>query len=216
MIAKCARRLFQSYPSTDYEDKKAAVASYIEVLSGYSEVVVEFVTSNTTGIQRRVKFPPRIAELVEACDEAAAHIAKYARYQNWGKSQTAMLEGPPVHRPSEEEMLAKYGPNYGLNPNHGAEERKEAGMNFTAEQLANAAEQCKRLNETFEQPVTHRSFKEPAQPEKWVQQSHDWEKVIAAYKADPSRMQALYDTPHMNRKGKGPLPEPKPDPEPSE
>jgi hypothetical protein len=113
--------LFTAYPSNDYEDPKGALATYIEVLSGYSDVIVAHVTSNKTGIQRRIKFPPRIAELVSACDEAAAFLERLKRYSNWGRNNQA-IEGTKDPRPTRAQMLAKYGPNYGLDESLGENE----------------------------------------------------------------------------------------------
>lgn len=108
--------LLSAYPTNDFDDPKAALASFIEVLSGYSDVIVQHVTSNKTGIQRRSKFPPRIAELVAACDEAASIIEREKRYTNWGRDNRKEIEGPKGPRMTKEEMEAKYGPNYGLDP----------------------------------------------------------------------------------------------------
>jgi hypothetical protein len=38
------------------------------VLEQYDDAVIRWVTSPLTGIQRQCKFPPSIAEVVEACD----------------------------------------------------------------------------------------------------------------------------------------------------
>jgi hypothetical protein len=116
-ITKCARILFSAYPTSDYDDPKGALASYVEVLSDYSDVIVQHVTSNKTGIQRRSKFPPRIAELVAACDEAASRIERHRRYVNWGRNNQSAIEGPQAPKPSYDELIAKYGPNFGLDPN---------------------------------------------------------------------------------------------------
>lgn len=106
--------LLSAYPTNEFDDPKAALASFIEVLSGYSDAIVQHVTSNKTGIQRRLKFPPRLAELVAACDEAASILERTRRYQNWGRPQE--IEGPKGPRMTKAEMEAKYGPNYGLDP----------------------------------------------------------------------------------------------------
>jgi hypothetical protein len=108
--------LFLAYPRSDYDEPDGALASYVEVLSGYSDVIVQHVTSNKTGIQRRSKFPPRVAELVAICDEAAEAIERRRRYENWGKNDATLLEGPKGEKPTLEELKAKYGPNWGLTP----------------------------------------------------------------------------------------------------
>lgn len=119
MITKHARVLFLAYPRSDYDDPDGAVVTYGAVLEDYSDGIIAFVTSPKTGIQRRLKFAPRVAELVTACDEAAAILERTRRYSNWGRNQTLAIEGPTVPKPTHEELLAKYGPNFGLDPTGG-------------------------------------------------------------------------------------------------
>lgn len=116
LTTKHARQLFLAYPRNDYDDPEGAIASYVEVLLGYSAGIIQHVTSNKTGIQRRMKFPPRVAELVTACDEAAAYLERTKRFENWGKNDPTLLEGPKVEKPTLDELKAKYGENWGLTP----------------------------------------------------------------------------------------------------
>ena len=113
LIAKQARVLFLAYPRSDYDDPDSTLATYVSVLEGYSDVVVEHVTSPKTGIQRRSKFAPRVAELVTECDRAAADLAYQIRFKNWGNNHPA-IAGPKVRRPTLEQMHAKYGKDWGL------------------------------------------------------------------------------------------------------
>ena len=108
--------LFLAYPRSDYDEPDGALASYVEVLSGYSDAIVQHVTSNKTGVQRRSKFPPRVAELVAACDEAAHAIERRKRYENWGRNETLMIDGPKADKPTLAELKAKYGDNWGIDP----------------------------------------------------------------------------------------------------
>jgi hypothetical protein len=103
--------LFKSYPKSDYDDPDNALAQMLEVLNGYSLAIVEEVTRPATGLQRTCKFPPRIAEIVEACDAAAARVARFSRYANWGQRQ---LEAPSGPKPTPEEFAARYGTSNGL------------------------------------------------------------------------------------------------------
>jgi hypothetical protein len=114
LITKHARVLFLAYPRNDYDEPDGALATYVSVLEDYSDAIVAFVTSPKTGVQRRIKFPPRVAELVEACDEAAAALERSRRYANWGCNNVKAIEGPQEPKPSHDEMIAKYGPNFGL------------------------------------------------------------------------------------------------------
>lgn len=127
--------LFLAYPKSDYDEPEGALASYIEVLSGYSDVIVAHVTSNKTGVQRRSKFPPRVAELVEACDQAAQAIERRKRYENWGRNGL-LIEGPQDEKPTLDELKAKYGDNWGLDPTGGEIKPKPTFTAPNRDQLA--------------------------------------------------------------------------------
>lgn len=65
------------------------------VLERYSDDVIRAVSDPRTGIQRRCKFPPSIAEVVEACEAEATSIATRARYASMPRpAPRALLEGP--------------------------------------------------------------------------------------------------------------------------
>lgn len=90
------------------------MASLGMVLEQYPDEVVIYVTDPRTGIQRKAKWPPTISEIVEACDQHAAYLARIDRFKNWGSANTLMLEGPKSEKPTLEELQAKYGKNWGL------------------------------------------------------------------------------------------------------
>ncbi len=110
------------------------------ILEQYPDEVIKFVTDPRTGIQRRSKWPPSIAEIVEACDECATNIKRRERFTNWGKNNVdafgnivAQIEGPPpAKKMTKEEMEAKYGKGYGLT------DPKEAPPPLTREEITSA------------------------------------------------------------------------------
>lgn len=167
------------------------------------------VTHPVTGLPSQKVWLPTVKEVRDACEAAWEPIRqnelRLKRIQEQLEMRERMDRG---EKPTLEQLQAKYGPNYGLDPKFGeGKERAVAGVNFSPEELERAAEQAKRDKVAFDQPLTHRAFEEPAQPEKWVRQSPSWDRITQAYQADPSRLDALVNTPFMNRKGKGPLKE---------
>jgi hypothetical protein len=70
LIAKQVEILFSAYRRADYEDPRGFVVQLGTVLEDYPEEVILQVTSPKTGIQRRLKWPPSLAEIVEECDRA--------------------------------------------------------------------------------------------------------------------------------------------------
>lgn len=80
MITERVRLIFSAYRRDDFADPDAFAVQLGVVLEGYTDEVIYAVTSPRTGIQRRSKFPPSIAEIVAACDAEATAIATRARY----------------------------------------------------------------------------------------------------------------------------------------
>lgn len=64
--------LLAAYRKDDYADPLGFVTQLGVVLEKYPEWVVRYVTEPTTGVQRTSKFPPSIAEVVEACEDIYA------------------------------------------------------------------------------------------------------------------------------------------------
>lgn len=87
------------------------------ILERYSDAVVERVTSPLTGIQARCKFPPSIAEVVEACDAEHRSDSYAAEYDARSHEQLREREKherdddlePLEHRRNvTERILAEY------------------------------------------------------------------------------------------------------------
>lgn len=117
---QCQKMLFSSYRKDQYDDPDSFMLHLGMVLEQYPDEVCRFVTDPRTGIQRRIKWPPTISEIVEACDEHAGHIARVERFKNWGGGNDRLLEGPKVQKPTAAEMAEKFGAGYGLDPAPGA------------------------------------------------------------------------------------------------
>jgi hypothetical protein len=107
--------MFSGYRTSDFADPAGAALSMCSVFEDYSDEIIKFATDPKTGVQRRCKWPPTINEVVAFCDEKIEYIAKMNRFKNWGKSNTALLEGPQEPKPTLEELKAKYGENWGID-----------------------------------------------------------------------------------------------------
>jgi hypothetical protein len=71
--------LMGSYRKSDYHNVQTFIATLTEILAQYPPEIVEYVTDPKTGLQRRLKFPPTPAEVVEACAAEIAWRTKIAR-----------------------------------------------------------------------------------------------------------------------------------------
>lgn len=74
--------LMASYRKADYHDPDGFLATLGAILEQYEPAIVEYVTDPLTGLQRRLKWPPSPAEVVEACVAEIAHREKVQRYSN--------------------------------------------------------------------------------------------------------------------------------------
>lgn len=79
----------------------------LTVLSAYSPEIVREVTSPETGLQRTCKFPPRVAELVQACDALVARNLRHSRFRDWGLRDPD--PAPTEPKLTKEQLLARYG-----------------------------------------------------------------------------------------------------------
>lgn len=78
-MAAAIRRIFSAYRKDDYADAKGFTAQLGVILESYPPTVVDYISSPHTGIQRRSKWPPSIAEIVEACNDRLGYEVGIAR-----------------------------------------------------------------------------------------------------------------------------------------
>ena len=76
LIVRCTKQLFSAYRADQFADAEGFVKSIGEVLRDFPDEVIEHVTSPRTGIQRRLKWPPSISEVVEACEQHQDYLAR--------------------------------------------------------------------------------------------------------------------------------------------
>jgi hypothetical protein len=113
---RAAKLLLGCYRTGEANDPETFGAAVAAVLSAYPLDVVRYVCDPRTGLPGSSKWMPNPAEVKAACDEQLAWLAKVERFQNWGKppADQKRITHEEKPRPTREEMLAKYGPNWGL------------------------------------------------------------------------------------------------------
>lgn len=87
-----SRQVLSSYRRDDFAEPEGFLVQLGMVLERYPDDVIRFATSPLTGIQRKCKFPPSIAEIVEECDKEVARTEMIKRY------------GPPIDVGREREL----------------------------------------------------------------------------------------------------------------
>lgn len=110
-LADKIKILFSSYRLDQYPEPKSFLAQVGMVLEQYDAAIVAHVTSPLTGIQRKCKFPPSIAEVVEECERVSIEMAEAARR----RATKVNLNREPIRRdkpkPGEDydSMFKQYG-----------------------------------------------------------------------------------------------------------
>jgi hypothetical protein len=106
-----------SYRRDDYQDPETFVKGLIAVLARYPESVMVEVTDQARGIPSKLKWPPSLAEVVEACDKAMAPLERQRRRDEVFGQRREAIAPPSRKRETIEEMCARNDDiDYWLNP----------------------------------------------------------------------------------------------------
>ena len=104
------KMLFSAFRLDQYPEPEGFMAQAALVLSNYEEDVVRYVTHPLTGLQARLKFPPTISEITEACSARVKALAQQAELEAWRerkrKSDEIKALGGPTY--SAERVPGRY------------------------------------------------------------------------------------------------------------
>lgn len=114
--ARCAKILLGCYRTGDANDPEVYVQSAISVLGEYPIEVMRSVCDPRFGLPAKSKWLPTMFEIKEACEDGMAPFYRRQREERLAQERKAALSAPPIHRMTREEMVEKYGPNWGLHP----------------------------------------------------------------------------------------------------
>jgi hypothetical protein len=110
LAVKRARLLVGCYRREDFSDVEIAGRAFVSVLARYPESVVIAVTEPATGIPSKLKWPPSIAEVVNACNEEMAPILReFDRKMVAHRHARLLAAPPPGPKMTIAEMEAKLG-----------------------------------------------------------------------------------------------------------
>lgn len=99
MITRFAKMIFSAYRRDEFADPDGFVMQLGVVLEPYQDAVIQTVCDPRTGIQRRCKWPPSIAEMVEACEAEATSLETRRRYAAIPKPEMKRLAAPKITTP---------------------------------------------------------------------------------------------------------------------
>lgn len=109
-----ATRLYSCYRKEDAAAAETMLDAAAIVLASYSDEVMNAVTHPVTGIPGRIKWPPNIAEIREACETAIAPIRRdQERRRRLDESRRLTAEAPH-ERMTMAEIHVRHGTDYGL------------------------------------------------------------------------------------------------------
>lgn len=110
--------LLGCYPQSTAHDPKTYMMALAAVLCEYPAWVVERVSDPRTGIARRIRFLPTVAELIADCEEllqpVRAERHRRAVIAQQLAERKAIAAPTRADRPTLEELKKRYGPNWGL------------------------------------------------------------------------------------------------------
>jgi hypothetical protein len=73
---RCQKALFSAYRADQYADPEGFMLSLGAVFEQFPDEVITYVTDPRTGIQRRIKWPPALSEVIEACEEHQTYLKR--------------------------------------------------------------------------------------------------------------------------------------------
>lgn len=95
------RTIFSAYRKADFADPDGFVVQLGSVLEDYPDWVVAQVSHPKTGIQRKSKFVPVIAEIVTACEEAYSPVRYAEQWDARAQQQAAERQALPPSQHSK-------------------------------------------------------------------------------------------------------------------
>jgi|SRR5579859_1013667 len=112
-----ARLLLGCYRTGDANDPETYVAAIAATLARYSEQIITDVTHPVSGLPSRSKWLPTVKEVFDACEEIADRDRQQVARERRIAEQLAAREEQErlaAHKPSLDQLKAKYGENWGL------------------------------------------------------------------------------------------------------
>ncbi|MGA7810304.1 hypothetical protein [Bradyrhizobium sp.] len=87
-------QLFGCYRKGDANDPEVYTAAVAAIFSEYPASIVDYVCDPRTGLPRRSKWLPTIAEITEACDARTAYVEAIAGLSRIAEQNRAIIADP--------------------------------------------------------------------------------------------------------------------------
>lgn len=114
--------MYGCYRREEAADATVMLDAAAAVLADYTPDVIRYVTDPRTGLQSRLKWPPVIAEIKEACEKrnSELHVAEQ-RERAWETSRQHSALPPPARtaRLTYRELQDRHGENWGISQSEG-------------------------------------------------------------------------------------------------
>lgn len=186
MAADRCELLMGQFRRDDADNPEVFTTALIALLAEYPPVVLDHICSPLDGLASSSRFVPSLFEIREACNKHLAYLyAKWqvermppevrARIESYGKEKPRELPAPERPRMTREQMVAKYGENFGLSVGG---ERKSKPDSFKMPTLGELTEHYRSHDLAFrKKPVSYQKEKDYGCEEKEDERSVQREPV---------------------------------------
>jgi hypothetical protein len=89
-----AAQLFGCYRRGDANDPDVYVAGVAAIFGEYPPEIVDYVCDPRTGLPRRLKWLPTMAEIAEACDQRMEYVKALASLRQVAARKRAIIDDP--------------------------------------------------------------------------------------------------------------------------
>lgn len=124
-----ARLLAGCYRKDDAADPEIYAGAIAAVLAQYPADIVRSVTDPRSGLPSKIQWLPSVKEVRDACEEIDGQrrrIAQVAAQAEQQLEDRRKFEAAKDHKPTYDELRAKYGENWGLSAGEKENERVKA------------------------------------------------------------------------------------------
>jgi hypothetical protein len=131
-----ARLLLGCYRTGDANDPETYVAAIAAILARYPMWVITSVTHPASGLPSQKSWLPTVKEVTDACLAALAPVAEREARTPRVREQLAERERvDALPKPSYDDLISKYGKNFGMGAHEEAARAASAVPAPTADQL---------------------------------------------------------------------------------
>jgi hypothetical protein len=122
------KELLGSFRRGELVDTAIYARKMANVLMSYPRDIALLVCDPLRGLPATQDWIPSIAQLKSALDSKVAELERIRRYLNWGKKSEVLELTKEEPRPTMQQLVEKYGPNWGIKSDNDGLRDPSPGM----------------------------------------------------------------------------------------